>query len=227
MRGEEDGPPLVAQLEHDVFEEVGVDGVEAAEGFVEDEQVRVVQQRADKLHFLLHPFGKLLGFLAAPVGGSEAAEPVVHFLGRLGAREAPQFGKVEQLLLHLHLLVEATFFGQIAHPLLAPRPDGFSIEPHFALVRDGDVGDHPDGGRLARPVGAEQTKDAARFGFEGDVAYSNVIAVALSYMIDSEHSGKDRVEEEQTPVCFCYRADGPTPGKIQCSGCPVLIGYAP
>ncbi len=53
---EDDGVALIAQVEDFLFQQLGVHGVEAREGFVEDEQRGAVEQGDDELHFLLHAF---------------------------------------------------------------------------------------------------------------------------------------------------------------------------
>ena len=49
--GEDDGVTGVAEFEDFALEEVGVEGVEAREGFVENEQGRAVHHGGDELHF--------------------------------------------------------------------------------------------------------------------------------------------------------------------------------
>ena len=144
VRGEEDRPAVFFEFEDDVAQQRRVDRVEAAEGFVEDDQARLGQDRSDELELLLHALGELLGFLAGPVAEVETVEPVADPLGGLGAGPALEFGEVAELFAHLEFFVEAAFFGQIPHLLLTRRPDELPVEADRALVRDRDVGDHAD-----------------------------------------------------------------------------------
>lgn len=51
---EDDGGPFVAQTQDFVFEQGGIDGIETTERFVENEQRRTMEDRDNKLQFLLH-----------------------------------------------------------------------------------------------------------------------------------------------------------------------------
>src|SRR5580698_10633891 len=62
MGGEEDGAALLAEVDEGVLEERGVDGIEAAEGLVHDDEVGFVKECSDELNLLLHAFGELLRF---------------------------------------------------------------------------------------------------------------------------------------------------------------------
>ena len=53
----------------------GVDGVEAAEGLVHDDELGLVQQRGDELDLLLHALGELFGLLVDGVGDLDAFAP--------------------------------------------------------------------------------------------------------------------------------------------------------
>ncbi len=48
--------PSSAQLQYLLFEQIGVDGIESGERFVEYEQFRTVEHRDYELHFLRHAF---------------------------------------------------------------------------------------------------------------------------------------------------------------------------
>ena len=65
---------LLAQQVHD---HLRIDRVEAAEGFVHDQQFRLVQQGGDHLGLLLHAFAEFLHFLVL-VGSQVEAFQVGH-----------------------------------------------------------------------------------------------------------------------------------------------------
>src|SRR5271170_2718354 len=62
--GEEDGAALFAEVDESVHEQNGVDGIEAAEGLVHDDELGLVQESGDELDLLLHTLGKLFCFFA-------------------------------------------------------------------------------------------------------------------------------------------------------------------
>ena len=66
VRREDEGCPLGFELEDLPLAELGIDGVKATEGFVEDEELGFVKHRRDELNLLLHPFGELLDTLLPP-----------------------------------------------------------------------------------------------------------------------------------------------------------------
>ncbi len=162
--GKQDRAVVAAQLQDDVAQEVGVDGVEAAEGLVENEEGRVVQQRRNELNLLLHALRQLLRRHVGPVGGVETVEPVVGPVGGCGPRETLERAEIDKLLLHPEALVEARLLRQVAHPLLAPGPDGAPVVANRAGVGHGNVGDHPDRRGFAGPVGPQEAENAAGLG---------------------------------------------------------------
>src|SRR5215471_7022956 len=54
VSGENDRGTLPAQLQHDILNHDGVNGVKTGEGLVQNEQRRAVNDRGNKLHLLLH-----------------------------------------------------------------------------------------------------------------------------------------------------------------------------
>ena len=78
---EEDGLALLAEVDEGVHEERGVDGIEAAEGLVHDDEVGLVEQGGDELDLLLHALGELFGLLGDGFGDLHAFAPDVGALG--------------------------------------------------------------------------------------------------------------------------------------------------
>jgi hypothetical protein len=54
VRGENDRALLGLEFEQDFFHQFGVDGIEAGENFVEDQEVGRVHHGGDELNLLLH-----------------------------------------------------------------------------------------------------------------------------------------------------------------------------
>ncbi len=68
---------LFAEVDERVHEERGVDGIEAAEGLVHDDELGLVQQGGDELDLLLHALGELFGLLGDGLGDLHALAPDV------------------------------------------------------------------------------------------------------------------------------------------------------
>src|ERR1700733_6715225 len=109
--GEEDGLALVAELDQGVHEERGIDGIEAAEGLVHDDKLRFVEERCDELDLLLHALGQLFGLLMDGFGDEQGVAPAARPLGRFRRAEAVELAEEDELVEHVHLLVEAALLG--------------------------------------------------------------------------------------------------------------------
>ena len=184
------GGALVAQPQDLPADQFGIDGVEAAEGLIEDQQLGPVQHGGDELHLLGHALAQLLHLLVPPRAHVPALEPFLDALGGLGLVHALQAGQVHGLFAHLHLLVEATLLGQVAqlqHVLLA---HGAPLEEHLPGVGTGDAGDDPDQRGLARAVGSEQPEHLAGGHGEGDVLQGGEVAVGLGDALQVQHAGR-------------------------------------
>ena len=93
-------------------------GIEAGERLVEDDEVGIVDERADELHLLLHAARELVDLGEPPVLLGrlevEALHPVLDALVRVLAGHALELGEELQHPADLHLLVEAALLGQVA-----------------------------------------------------------------------------------------------------------------
>jgi len=75
-----------------------------------------VEQGGDELDLLLHALGEVFGSLGKGFGDMQLFAPVAgSFLGD-GPAEIVEPGEEDELVQHVHLLVEAAFLGQIADP---------------------------------------------------------------------------------------------------------------
>ena len=108
---------LLAEVDEGVLQQRGVDGIEAAEGLVHDDEVGLVQQGGDELDLLLHALGELFGLLGDGLGDLHALAPDVGALAGGGGVEAVELAEEDELVDDLHLLVEAALFGQVADAL--------------------------------------------------------------------------------------------------------------
>src|SRR5579859_244432 len=76
VRGEDDGGALGAQFQHDVFYQDGVDGIEAGERFVQNQERGLVNHGGDELNFLLHALGEVNQFLFCPGREFKSLQPL-------------------------------------------------------------------------------------------------------------------------------------------------------
>ncbi len=154
---EQDAGPRGGSFGDDRSHRLGGHGIEAGERFVEHEEIWLVHQRHGELRSLLIASRQLLDQGVRTVGQTQALEPVVGPVLRLGAAQSRQPSEVDDLLADLHSGVEAPFLGHVADP--APRP----VVDRSTLPRDGSpIGpDHPEDrphrGGLPRPIGSEET----------------------------------------------------------------------
>ena len=80
--------------------------------------------------------------------------------------EAVELAEEDELVEHLHLLVEAALFGQVADAVEGVAGEGLVEEADGAGVGHGDADHHADGAGLAGAVGAEQAEHGA--GLDGE-----------------------------------------------------------
>ncbi len=187
--GEHDGVlagERLDQLPH--LDDLG--GIEADGGLVEDEHLRVAEQRLGEAHSLPlalgevpdHPLDELVavGLLRHPLDLDAA---------RLGG-DALDRGDEGQVVAHRHLRIERRVLRQVADALLHLErllEDVEAAHFHAAARRRDHAGEDAHGGGLAGAVGSEEAQDLARLHLEGDVLYGLQVAVVLHQMRDFDH----------------------------------------
>ena len=140
---------------------LGVDRVEAGEGFVEDEELRLMEYGGDELYFLGHALGEFFDFLVPPGLDAEADEPFLEFGRGFRGGHALEAAQVDGLFADLHFLEEAAFFGKVADGADVFVGDDFAVQDDFSGGGDGDPVDDTDERGLAGAVRAEQAEDFA------------------------------------------------------------------
>ena len=195
---EDQGLALVTKLEERLPEDRDVDGIEAGERLVHQQDLRIVEDRGDELDLLLVALRQLVG---APVGKVLDAEPVQP-VARLAARpvrcHAVQRGEVRELIEHAHPRIEAALLGEVAPrrprqgPAVGPSPGddaGVGLE---------DPQDDPHRRRLARPVRAEEPEDLAARDVEREAVEGDDGAESLVKLVDREgHQRNDSPSRER------------------------------
>ena len=186
MGREDDRRPSVAQPQNLLLEQIGVDRIEAREGFVEDQQLGFVQHRDDKLDLLRHSFRQLLDPPVPPRSDVEPVEPQPQTAHRHGARQPLEPREKEGLFTHFHLFVKTALLGQIADPLHVGRGERPSIEEHMSLIGCRNAVDDADERRLSRAVGSQQTVHRAARDVERHVVERRMTGVMLRDVFDSQ-----------------------------------------
>jgi hypothetical protein len=92
---------------------------------------------------------------------------------------------------HLHLLVEAALFRQIADAVEQVARKRLVEEAHGAGVRHGHADHHADGAGLTGAVGAEQSKHCAGLDGQGKTFDRDLRVVDLANVVefDDGHPG--------------------------------------
>jgi hypothetical protein len=113
MRGKQDCLALLLQVEQNVFEQGGINGIETEEWLVHDDEVRVMQQRGNKLNFLLHALGKLFHLLFNPGIDLQPLAPLHRFLPRRAGGKTMQLAQKNELINDLHFFIKPALFGKV------------------------------------------------------------------------------------------------------------------
>ena len=159
------GPRLAADQ---LLEPRLVDRVEPGEGLVEDDQPRLVDDRAEQLDGLRHALGQGADRLLRPVAKVVLIEQRVGAAAAFGERQAAQRAHEGDRLARMHRRIEPALLGQIAD--LGRGLERALAAEHAARAarRVDDPEQHAQGRRLARAVGAEQAVDRAGRDGEAD-----------------------------------------------------------
>src|SRR6185295_18500012 len=195
--GEHDALSLLPVLAEQIAEQLLVDGIEAGEGLVEDQQVRLVEHGADELHLLLHALRQLLDFLLRPLGEVHPLEPALDVRQGPRALQAADLGQEEELVERRHLAVEAAFLGQVADAPQVVRRPRMAEDVDLPRVLRGDVHDHADGRRLAGAVRPQQAVDAAGRHRQRDAVHRHEVAVGLADVAQLKNGSHAKVPRQE------------------------------
>ena len=106
--------PLAACVADQLLELALVDRVEPGERLVEDDQPRLVDDRAEQLDGLRHAFGQGCGSAVSPIAKAVLVEQLVGAPAPFGERQAAQRAHEGDRLARVHRRVEAALLGQVA-----------------------------------------------------------------------------------------------------------------
>src|ERR1041385_9226313 len=100
-------------------------------------------------------------FSNSPILQLQFRQPAIDAIVGFSAGDILQLGKKPQLLAHLHSLVEAALFRQVANAILQGGRHRLAEQFDAAGIGDRDVHDHANSRRLAGAVWSNQAEHAA------------------------------------------------------------------
>ena len=186
VRGEQHGAAAVGEAAQQAAHPAHALGIEAVGGLVEDQDLRVAEQRVGEPEALAHaervladaPAGRRLVEADELQQLVDAPRRHAHGLGgdgeRLAAAAPGVLGRgVEQ---------DADAPAGVWQVAVAPAED-----PGLAAVGLGEADEHPHRRGLAGAVGAEEARDGARLAAEGDVGDDRAPAELLGECLGFDH----------------------------------------
>ncbi len=130
------------------------EGIEGAEGLIEEQYVRLVGQNARQSDPLLHSAGKLIGPLGPEIPQLDQLEMMAHPLGALLVRQAAHARAEGDVSLHAQPGIELGLLeDQTTSPVRAV--DLPALVEHRALVGVQESGHEPEHGGLAAARGPD------------------------------------------------------------------------
>ena len=115
-------------------------------------------------------------------------------------------GDEAEVLGHLEVEVERVVFGEVAERAAHGErvsEDIVAGDGDLPLVGGKKAGEDPHGGRLPRPVWAEEAEDLSAVHLEGDVVHGQGVAEAFAQILDRYHFRSSR-NSSKTPQLFSW-----------------------
>jgi hypothetical protein len=191
VRAEEDRPAGALKVGDDLAESALVQRIEAPEGFVQDDDLGLVEDRGDELELLLHPLRQVLDAVVSAIGQVEPLEPVGDPGPGHAWPETLELGQKLKELLDPHPPVEPALLGEIADPVQDLPLRESAEEPDLALVGREDPEEDPDRGRLPGAVRPQKPVGRALGDDEVQVPYGDQVAIPLGDARQGDGGGGD------------------------------------
>ena len=157
-------------------------GVETVGGLVEDQHLRVVQDRLGETDTTLEALGERLDALVKDIPQFQPVHRLQHALLRVLAAKAADFGDEAQEASDAHVAVERRALRQVADLALCLQrvPGDIAAANHRgAAGRRQESGHHLHGGGLARTIGAQEPQHLAGLHREADAVHGGEISKLL------------------------------------------------
>ena len=182
----EDRLALLAQLDDQVLHPARAERVEAGGRLVEDDQLRVVDERLGQADALPHALGVFLEDALLVVGrGRPSRSAPAARLRRTAGVEVEQPAVEVERLLGVEEAVEVRFLGQVADAfVLVDVGGGLAEDEGLAVGGEEQAEQQLDGGGLAGAVGAEQAEDFALVDLEVEGVQGGLLLPAPEVAVD-------------------------------------------
>ena len=164
VRGHEERRAALAQVVEEVPQALALARVDARGRLVEEDELRVVHERAREREALLHAAGQRARLHVLQVEQLDVAEQLVHARVGAGAGDAVDAGEEAEVLLDGEIRVERERLRHVAGlalDALALRADVAAGDDGTAAGRLKEPAQHLDRRRLAGAVRAEKAEDLA------------------------------------------------------------------
>jgi hypothetical protein len=164
--GDEDADSLLFEVEDDLADVVDGQRVDAGEGFVEEDELRLGRQAAGDLDSAAFTARKGVAASASDVGDAEFFEQLIETGEPLGPLHRHRFEHRQDVLLGRHLAKDRSLLRQIPEAKTGPqvhRQAGhiLAIEVNDASLGGFETDEHVKAGRLACTIRPEQADDLA------------------------------------------------------------------
>ena len=116
--------PVMGKFREQIPETHSFSGVKTAGGFVQNQNLRLVQQRLSNAHTALHAAGQLGDLLAPNMGKGQLFQQLADFPLTVRCRQSFQHGNVFQIILYREFGIEPKFLGQIPKDIPVPLSQG-------------------------------------------------------------------------------------------------------
>ena len=147
MSAEYDRGTFLLQFQDHIFQDVCIHRIKAGEWFIQNNDLRIVQDGGNELQFLPHSLAEGFHLLLPVPLQVKPLQPVINLSSQIGP--FIQFSVELKQFTQFHFLVQAPLFWKVAHILKAPGVMFPSIDTDRTPVRIHDLHDHADGGSLA------------------------------------------------------------------------------
>ena len=211
MGGQEDGLALGDELPEPVPDQVPRLGIEAGGGLIQEQKVRIVDQRAGERQAPLHSAGQGLDFRFAAIPQPGEIEQVRD----AGAQGLVGFAEVapidQEVLEHREIRIQVVHLRHYADPdaCLACRARNRQAEQvHRAGIGIGEAEAKPQRGGLAGAVRPEQAVALAGFELQADATHHFLARVGLAQFTDFEQ-GHVRRQARQCRSTSCCKVTRP------------------
>jgi len=182
-------PPVPSERSDEVDHLTGGGGIETGRRLVEEQQVRIVQQRPGEGHALAFAGGEPPHHRVGPVGHAELLQQRAGALAGRSLRESPHLRGEEQVLHRGEAFVETSVLGQHAGATAQLVALKARIQPEHGrrtAVGAEHAVQQPHGRGLAGAVRPEERQDLAGGGVDGQPVESRAAREAASEVLGDE-----------------------------------------